>query len=307
MAIAGSSTTDVALAAFDDHLRRVRGVCPEVRRSYGRVAGEFLEMVFGDGPVDLARLSASDVVQFVFEATVRYRPSTLQGVTTALRSFLRFLRVEGVRDDRLEEAVPKVPLRRLSAVPRHLGSGELARLIASLDERSSPTGLRARAILLLAARLGLRASEIARLGLEDIDWRSGTVQIRTRKTGHGALLPLEREVGKAIATYLQRGRPVSEDRHVFLLHQQHVGAPIDRHVVGDAVRRALDRAGIDAPVRGANLLRHSLATDLLAHGASLKEIADLFGHRALSSTQVYAKVDIVALREVALPWPEVTR
>ena len=132
MAVAGLSTTDVALVAFDDHLRRVRGVCPEVRRSYGLVAREFLEMVFGDGPVDLARLSASDVVQFVFEATGRYRPSTLQGVTTALRSFLRFLRVEGVRDDRLEEAVPKVPLRRLSAVPRHLGSGELARLIASL-------------------------------------------------------------------------------------------------------------------------------------------------------------------------------
>ena len=133
MVVAGSWTADAALAAFDDHLRRVRGVCPEVRRSYGRVAGEFLEMVFGDGPVDLARLSASDVVRFVFEASVRYRPSTLQGVTTALRSFLRFLRVEGVRDDRLEEAVPKVPLRRLSAVPRHLGSGELARLIASLD------------------------------------------------------------------------------------------------------------------------------------------------------------------------------
>ena len=200
MAVVGSSTTDVALAAFDDHLRRVRGVCPDVRHSYGRVAGEFLEMVFGDGPVDLARLSASDVVGFVFEATVRYRPSTLQGVTTALRSFLRFLRVDGVRDDRLEDAVPKVPLRRLSAVPRHLGSGELARLITSLDERTSPAGVRARAMLLLAARLGLRASEIARLELGDVDWRAGTVQIRTRETGHGALLPLSREVGEAIAS-----------------------------------------------------------------------------------------------------------
>jgi len=140
MAVAGSSTTDVALAVFDDHLRRVRGVYPEVRRSYGRVAGEFLGMVFGDGPVDLGCLSACDVVGFVFEATVRYRPSTLQGVTTALRSFLRFLRVEGVRDDRLEEAVPKVPLRRLAAVPRYLGSGELGRLIASLDQATRRRG-----------------------------------------------------------------------------------------------------------------------------------------------------------------------
>jgi integrase/recombinase XerD len=307
MAIAGSSTTDAALAAFDDHLRRVRGVCPEVRRSYARVARAFLEGVFGDGPVDLAGLSASDVVEFVFGATGRYRPSTLQGVTTALRSFLRFLRVEGVRGDRLDEAVPKVALRRLASVPRHLSSGEFTRLIASLEERDSPTGLRDRAMLLLAARLGLRAGEIARLTLEDIDWRAGIVQIRTRKTGHGARLPLSGEVGEAIAAYLERGRPASGDRHVFLLHQQRVGEPIDRHVVGDAVRRAVDRAGIDAPLRGANLLRHSLASGLLAHGASLKEIADLFGHRALSSTQVYAKVDIVALRAVALPWPEVTR
>lgn len=307
MPIEGSSTTVVVLAAFDDHLRRVRGVCPEVRRTYARVARGFLEAVFGDGPVDLAHLSASDVVGFVADATARYRPSTIQLLLTALRSFLRFLRVEGVRGDRLEEAVPKVPLRRLASVPRHLGSAEFARLIASLDDCSSPRGLRDRAMLLFAARLGLRASEVARLGLEDIDWRSGTVQIRTRKTGHGALLPLPGDVGEALAAYLQRGRPASEDRHVFLLHRQRVGAPIDRHVVGDAVRRALRHAGIDAPIRGANLLRHSLATDLLAHGASLKEIADLFGHRALSSTQVYAKVDIVALREVALPWPQVTR
>jgi len=161
-------------------------------------------------------------------------------------------------------------------------------------------------MLLFAARLGLRASEIARLGLDDIDWRSGTVQIRTRKTGHGALLPLPGEVGEALVEYLQRGRPASEDRHVFLLHAERVGAPIDRHVVGDAVRRALRRAGIDAPTSGVNLLRHSLATGLVAHGASLKEIADLFGHRALSSTHVYAKVDLPGLREVALPWPEVT-
>jgi site-specific recombinase XerD len=308
MAIAGLSTIDGTLAAFDDHLRRVRGVSSEVRRGYARIARRFLDGVFGDGPVcDLGRLSASDVVGFVFNAQGRYRPSTLQGVTTALRSFLRFLAVEGACVDRLEEAVPKVALRRLSSVPRHLSCGEFERLIASLYERDSPDGLRARAMLLLAARLGLRAGEIARLALDDIDWRSGTVRIRTRKTGHGALLPLPVDVGEAIVGYLQRGRPASDDRHVFLLHQQRVGAPIDRRVVGDVARRAVARTGIQAPVRGANLLRHSLASGLLANGASLKEIADLFGHRALSSTQVYAKVNVVALREAALPWPEVTR
>jgi integrase/recombinase XerD len=305
MAIEGSAATVVVLAAFDDHLRRVRGVCPEVRRTYARFAGGFLEAVFGDGPVDLARLSVGDVVGFVSDATVRYRPSAMQLLATALRSFLRFVCVEGLREGRLEDAVPKVPLRRFASVPRHLGAAEFARLIAWLDS-SSPRALRGRAMLLFAARLGLRASEVARLGLDDIDWRSGTVRITTRKTGHGALLPLPGDVGEALVAYLQQGRPASEDRHVFLLHHQRVGAPIDRHVVSDAVRRALRRAGIEAPTSGANLLRHSLATGLVAHGASLKEIADLFGHRALSSTHVYAKVDLAALREVALPWPEVT-
>jgi site-specific recombinase XerD len=305
MAIQDPLTTDAVLAAFEEHLRRTRGVCPEVRQHYARFARQFLEAVSADDPVDLSRLSVADVVGFVSKATARYRPTTVQLLTTSLRSFLRFLRVEGLCEDRLDEAVPMVP-RRQSSLPRRLGSVEFARLIASLDS-SSPRALRDRAMLLLAARLGLRAGEIARLRLDDIDWRSGTVQIRTRKTGHGALLPLSSEVGEALVAYLERGRPPSRVRQVFVLHRQRIGAPIDRRTVGAAVHLALQHAGIDAPVEGANLLRHSLATDLLAHGASLKMIADLFGHRALSSTQIYAKVDVAALREVALPWPEVTR
>jgi integrase/recombinase XerD len=305
MAVQGLGTTDAVIAAFDDHLRRARGIGSSARESYSRYARDFLEAVLGDGPVDLARLRVPDVVGFVSEATVRYRPSTVQLLTTALRSFLRFVRSEGLREDRLEEAVPMVSRRRLASLPRHLGAADFARLIASLDS-SSPQGLRDRAILLFAARLGLRAGEIACLMLDDLDWRSGTVRVRTRKTGHGALLPLPYAVGEALAAYLERGRPASEDRHIFLLHRQHAGAPIDRHAASDAVHRALRRADIDAPAHGANLLRHSLATDLLAHGANLKQIADLFGHRALSSTQIYAKVDVAALREAALPWPEVT-
>jgi integrase/recombinase XerD len=306
MAVKGLATTDAVIVAFDDHLRRVRGIGSSARQSYSRFARDFLQAVLGDGRVDLARLGVADVVGFVSEATGRYRPSTVQLLATALRSFLCFAGSEGLREDRLEEAVPMVSRRRSASLPRHLGAADFARLLASLDS-SSPQGLRDRAILLFAARLGLRAGEIACLGLDDLDWRSGTVRVRARKTGHGALLPLPYEVGEALAAYLERGRPASEDRHLFLLHRQRVGAPIDRHVASDAVHRALRRAGIDAPAHGTNLLRHSLATDLLAHGANLKQIADLFGHRALSSTQIYAKVDVAALREAALPWPEVTR
>jgi integrase/recombinase XerD len=296
-------TTDAVLAAFDEHLRRTRGVCPEVRHTYVRFVRAFLEQVFEGGPVDPARICVRDIVEFVSSLTVRYRPPTVQLVATSLRSFFRFLRAQGWRDDRIEEAVPKVPRRRLTSVPRHLDSGQFAALIASLDG-SSPRALRDKAILLCAARLGLRASEVARLGLDDIDWRNGTVHIRTRKTGHGAILPLPGDLGAALATYLRHGRPATSARQVFVLHHMRVGAPIDRHVVGDAVRRALRHARICAPMRGANLLRHSLATDLLSHEATLKEIADLFGHGSLATTGIYAKVNVVALREVALPWPQ---
>ena len=302
--VQGPSAFDSVLKRFDDHLRRTRGLRPEVRDNYRRVASGFLGAVFGDRPVDVAQLCSADVVAFVSGAAARYRPATVQLLTTSLRAFLRFLRAEGLREDRLEEAVPKVPRRRLASLPRHLGCADFERLIASFDS-SSALGLRDRAIVLLVARLGLRASEVARLCLDDIDWRSGTIEVASRKTGHGALLPLTQDVGDALATYLERGRPRSDVRQAFVLHRQHVGAPIDYRLVGHAVRKALQVAGIPAWIRGANLLRHSLATDLLAHGASLKEIADLFGHRALSSTQIYAKVDVASLAEVALPWPEV--
>jgi site-specific recombinase XerD len=292
------------LAAFDEHLRRTRGVCPEVRHTYARFVRAFLEKVFAGGPVDPERIGVHDIVEFVTAMTVRYRPPTVQLVATSLRSFFRFLRAQGLRDDRLEEAVPMVAHRRLTCLPRHLDGVQFARLIASLDA-SSPVGLRDRAILLCVARLGLRASEVARLRVDDIDWRGGVVHVHTRKTGRGAVLPLPHDLGQALAAYLRRGRPVTRARQVFVLHHMRVGAPISRQIVGDAVRRALKHAGICAPNRGANLLRHSLATDLLRHGATLKEIADLFGHRSLATTGIYAKVDVAALREVALPWPQV--
>ena len=304
MTIHDPLTVDTLIAAFDEHLWRTGGVCPQVRRNYSRYVRAFLEEVFAAGPVNPARISVHDIVEFVSAMTARYRPSTVQLVATSLRSFFRFLRAQGLRDDRLEEAVPMVPRRQLAGLPRHLEGPQFTRLIASLDG-SSPVDLRNRAILLCLASLGLRASEVARLRLDDIDWRNGLVHVHTRKTGRGAVLPLPHELGQALVAYLRRGRPVTQTRHVFVLHHMRVGEPISRQTVGDAVRRALRHAGICAPVRGANLLRHSLATDLLGHGATLKEIADLFGHRSLTTTRIYAKVDVAVLREVALPWPQV--
>jgi site-specific recombinase XerD len=290
------------LAAFDEHLRRTRGVCAGTRLNYARSAGAFLQTVFAGGPVVPAEIRVQHVVGFVSGLTGRYRPGTVALAASALRSFFRFLRAEGLGEDRLEDAVPMVP-RRSAGLVRHLAPGRLEQLMDSLDS-SSPRGLRDRAIILCVARLGLRASEVVQLRLEDLDWRSAVVRVRARKTGHGALLPLTAQVGAALAGYLQHGRPETPAREVFVLHRLRTGAPISPSIVGRAVDNALRRAGIDAPVRGGNLLRHSLATELLGHGASLRGIADLLGHSSLATTRIYARVDIAALREVALPWPQ---
>lgn len=295
-------STDRVLAAFDDHLRRARGVCAGTRRNYGRYAQAFLEAVFADDPVDVAAIGVGDVVGFVGDLTGRYQPRTVELAATALRSFFRFLRAAGLRTDRLEDAVPMVP-HRPSGLVRHLEPARLKQLIASLDT-VSPRGRRDRAIILCMARLGLRAGEVAQLQLEDLDWGNATVRVRARKTGHGALLPLTAEVGAALADYLRRGRPQTSAREVFVLHWLRPGAPISDSIVGRAVDNALRRAGMDAPIRGGNLLRHSLATDLLDRGASLREIADVLGHASLATTRIYAAVDVARLREVALPWPQ---
>jgi site-specific recombinase XerD len=265
----------------------------------------FLQATFAGDRVDVGKICAVQVIEFIAEAADRYQPKTVELVASSLRSFFRFVRAEGLRADRLDDAVPMVPHRR-SGLVRHLDPETLERLITSL-ESCSARDLRDKAIILCVCRLGLRASEVVRLRLEDIDWRAATMHIAARKTGHGALLPLTAEVGETLAEYLQHGRPDTTRREVFVLHSLRPGAPISDSIVGRAVGRALDRAGIDAPTRGANLLRHSLATGLLARGVGLSQIAGLLGHSRLATTRIYAAVDIAALRQVAMPWPEANR
>ena len=200
--------------------------------------------------------------------------------------------------------VPTVAGWQLATIPRGLGERDLDRLLASLDD-STPCGCRDHAMILVLASLGLRAGELAALQFDDIDWRAGTVHVRVRKTGRGALLPLPHKAGQAIVTYLRRGRPKTADRHVFVVHQGRVGAAISGALVAAVVRRALFRAGIVASAYGAHALRHALATRMVCRGARLEEIADVLGHRSLDTTAVYAKVDLPALRDAALPWPQV--
>lgn len=298
-------TLDALVAAYERHQRRTRGPHPITLRTYTYYVRLFLRAVLDEDPIDVRKLRASDAIEFLSATTSVYHTRTVKLIATSLRSFFAFLRFEGVGDAGLQAAVPTVAGWRLATLPRSLGEEEHRRLLASLDA-STPCRRRDRAILMCLSGLGLRAREVAELRLDDLDWRAGVVRIRTRKTGRGAVLPLPHDAGRAIAAYLRDGRPTSRARQVFLIHRGRKGEPIGGPVVSHAVETALMRAGIDAPSRGAHLLRHTFATRLVRRGASLKEIADVLGHRSLDTTTIYAKVDLPSLAEVALPWPQVS-
>ena len=180
-------------------------------------------------------------------------------------------------------------------------------MLASFDA-SNPCGHRDQAIVQCLATLGLRPGEVASLCLDDIDWRGGTLQIRARKNRRGAVLPLPRVVGQALVGYLSGERPATDERRVFVVHQEERrGKPLSSAAVSRVVARAVRRAGVDAPLAGAYVFRHTVASRMVREGASLKEVADVLGHRSLDTTRIYAKLDLPRLREVALPWPEVLR
>lgn len=222
-------------------------------------------------------------------------------MVTALRAFFRFLLCSGEIDIDLSACVLSVANRTSSTVPRYLEQQDVERLLDACDQRSR-VGRRNYALLLLLARLGLRASEVMTLELEDIDWRAGEITVagkgRTRER-----LPLPRDVGAALAAYLRNDRPTCSTRRVFTRVRapwRGLGSP---STVSTIVMRALERADLRPPVRGTHLLRHSLATGMLRRGASLSEIGQILRHRTCGATEVYAKVDIAGLRSVAQPWP----
>lgn len=202
----------------------------------------------------------------------------------------------------LAQAVPTVANWSMTSIPRGISSDLVRKLLVSIDRRTA-IGRRDYAILLLLARLGLRAGEVARIELEDIDWNSGLISVH-RKGGKRSVLPLPAEVGTAIVAYLRHGRPQNNNcRRVFLRSRAPVRGFVGPVAITSIVKNNLARAGITAPTKGAHQFRHGLATDMLRHGASLSEIGELLGHRSPETTRIYTKVDLKALRPLALPWP----
>lgn len=285
---------------YESHLRRERGLTAATCKVYGWWVHRLLERGFGKRNLAVTRLSPSDISSFVAKHAGSGGLRRAQLMVTALRSFFRFLVQEGETRIDLSMSVPKVPCRNHGAGLKYISERQVAQILATCD-RSTRAGRRDYAVLLLLARLGLRAGEVAGLELEDIDWRSGEISV----LGKGLLrdrLPLVPDLGEALVGYLRGDRPRGSSRRIFLS----LLAPcrgLRGTTVTKIVERAISRAGLKLPFRGAHLLRHSLATDLLGKGTPLDEIAEVLRHRSTVTTQIYARVDLRGLRAVAQPWP----
>lgn len=298
-----TTAADDLVASYQQHLQDQQGLATTTIERYKTVAGQFLYEHFGNGAVDLRALRANDGIAFVQRQSRRLQPPALKCVVNALRSFLRYAQYRGEVAIALAAAVPAVAAWATTpALPKAISSEHAQRAIDSCN-LSTGAGLRDRAVLLLLARLGLRAHEIIALQLEDCDWDGGHLRVRS-KCRREQLLPIPADVGAAIAAYLRQGRPASQDRHLFLRSMAPIrGLMPGSYAIGAIVRRALERAGVDAPHRGSHQFRHALAVRMLQRGASLTEIGEVLRHQSPQTTSIYARVDISALRSLAMPWP----
>ena len=278
-----------------------RGVSPATVTNYLPTVRAFLAEHFESREVALETLGVRDANRFVLREARRLGRPRAKLVVTVLRSFLRHLYQRGDIPVDLSSALASVMHWRLSGLPKALAPEQVESILESCD-RGTAAGQRDYAILQLLARLGLRAGEVVALTLDDFNWDEGTVTVRGKGKRHEPL-PLPPEVGEGLAEYLRASRPACPTRRVFVrMYAPHRGFRSSAAIC-DIVRRALTRAGIDSPFKGAHLLRHSLATRMLHNGASLEDIGQILRHRHPETTQIYTKVDLDALRALAPAWP----
>ena len=296
------SAVEDVLLRYLEYLRNERGLAQNSLNVYSAFVHDFLRAQTALESAGFARLDARVIQDFLLDRTRDRSSEYCRLLAISLRSFLRFLFLHGETAIDLSLCVPSVRKWRQAAVPPFLSAEEVERLLSATD-RTTPGGRRDYAILLLLARLGLRAGEVVRLNLEDIRWRTAEIIV----PGKGPVsdrLPLLSDIGEALTVYLRKDRGQSPSRRVFLrMIAPRVGLT-GPAAIGGVVRQAFARAGINRTGRGAaHLFRHSLATRMIRQGASIGEIAEILRHRSQSTTQIYAKVDFETLREVARPWP----
>lgn len=289
------------LSNYDKHLRSERGLGTATILNYQYFVRKLLFERFPEGPFLFRELKPSDTSDFVLRHGRSMGISRAQMMTTSFRSFFRYLFQKGELQTDLAVSVPTVADWRLSTVPRYLTPEEVECVIKACNHHTA-AGRRDYAILLLLSRLGLRAGEIVRLQLDDINWRAGEIMVRGKGLLHDQM-PLPTDVGEALASYLHRDRPACQTRRVFVCLRAPLRGFAGPSAVTLIVRRALGRANLHPAFKGAHLLRHSLATSMLRAEATMSEIGEVLRHRDLSTTEIYAKVDFDSLRSLAHVWP----
>ena len=290
------------LNRYQEYLEKVIGVAPKTYQRRLFFAANLLEAMSRQGVIEWSAFTADKITAFLQAEVAPRKGAGPHAPATSLRSFLRFLVSQGRLPAGLELAIPPIRRWSQSALPQRLSETEINRLLTSCVDQTA-AGRRNYAILLLLFRLGLRAKEVAGLQLEDIDWINGSLLVRSSKTHCQRLLPLPQDVGEALLSYLRNGRPQTTDREVCLTALPPYRPFKSSAAISVTVKRLMARAGIKRQSGGAHLLRHSAATQMVNRGASFKEVADVLGHQQLQTTGIYAKLDLAALSEVALPWP----
>jgi site-specific recombinase XerD len=284
---------------YREYLSQERGFAESTIRYYALFAARFLSEEGIGSLCELTHVRAVDVSGFVQRHARRQSPGSARLMVTALRCFFRYLRFNGRISNDLAAAVPAVANWSMSSVPKSLPAGVVRRVLKRCNRRTS-LGKRNYAILMLLARLGLRAGEISGMNMDDIDWRTSQISIHGKGGSH-IRMPLPADVGEAIAVYL-RSRPRCSIRKVFVRGRAPFVAFSSSTAISGIVRRALSQSGVASACKGAHVFRHSLATELLRRGSSLDEIGEVLRHQSPNTTAIYAKVDLNSLRSIALPW-----
>jgi integrase/recombinase XerD len=298
---ADPATVAEEIHCFEHYLEQVCGLSPVTCRVRLQRVRAFLLDGFAAGHSRISAVKPADVVRFMAKYTQGWAASSKRAAGDSLRSYFRFKALQGEHTATLSAAIPTVAQWRMAGLPKGISADQATRLLRAFD-RSSTTGIRDYAITRCLVDLGLRTIEVARLRLDDIDWRQGLIRISGK--GHRVdVLPLPQETGRAIVNYLRHGRPQTSSRALFMRYRPPLDTPATACIVRAAVRYAARRCGLEHCFHGPHVLRHSLAQRLVQGGIPLKQIADLLRHRSLDTTTIYAKVDLPALSRVALPWP----
>jgi site-specific recombinase XerD len=289
--------------AYVEWMRRRQHAADGTLDLRARSIGQFLQWL---GPqataTGLSELTAERVEQFFIAYAQHAGHAARRSLQAALRTFLRFTLHAGLIRERLDLAVPTLRTYKLSTVPRGLSEAQADQVLASVD-RSHPAGRRDYAILQLLYSYGVRGGQVRRLRFSDIQWAQDRIRFRADKNGKDSLLPLTAEVGASLLDYLQNARPPGAWPEVFLTcRPPHHPLPASS-TLSEIVRRHIRGAGLEVPCQGAHAFRHGFATRMVAQGHSLKAVADVLGHRHLSTTFLYTKVDFIALQQVAWDWP----